>query len=205
MFFVRRLCSKVNRLVLHIDGSVYLLLAFMLLLLPLPWMIAMIIAILVHECFHAAAISVLGGSVFSIHVGAQGIRMETDALSSGKEIICAVAGPIGSALLILLSPRMPRIAICGAFHCIYNLLPLFPMDGGRILRSILMLCLPQERGGRVFAVLQNTFRFIVVVLCCWCCWRFGLLLLPVTALFLLRTGKRENCLTTGRFGSTIAS
>ena len=62
--------------------------------------------------------------------------MEIRSMSATHEIICAIAGPIGSFLLIAVAPRFPRIAVCGIVHGIYNLLPLFPMDGGRVLRCV---------------------------------------------------------------------
>ena len=80
--------------------------------------------------------------------------MEIGALSYGKELFCALAGPLGSLSLILVGRLFPRIALCGAFHGLYNLLPLYPLDGGRALHCGVRLLLPPNTADKVCTVVE---------------------------------------------------
>ena len=122
---------------LCISPLLLLVLASMILVLPLKWILAMITAALVHELCHWTAIRLLGGSVHGIGFGHQGAKIFMDGMSSGKVALCALAGPVGSFLLILLGRYCPRLAFCGAVQGLYNLLPIPSMDGWRILQAIL--------------------------------------------------------------------
>lgn len=123
-----------RHLQLHISTGAILLFAALLLLLPLQWVFAMIAAAAVHEISHVIAVLITGGKIYKMHIGGRGVIMEIKNMTAIREIICALAGPIGSFLLVAVAPRFPRTAICGLFHGLYNLLPLFPMDGGRVLK-----------------------------------------------------------------------
>ena len=165
------------------------MLALMLLLLPLPWVIACVLATLVHEMCHAAAILCMGGQIYSLRLGSGGIRMETDSMTSGRELISTLAGPMGSALLILLAPWMPRTAVCGAVHCLYNLLPLFPLDGGRVLRSLLRLVCSAPQAEAIFQRSQQILRLFLCVVCIWLTLHWGILPAAVIFMLLSRRGR----------------
>ena len=113
-------------------GCIFL--ALMLLCVPLKWIAAAVLAAFIHECFHYLAIKLCAGSVDGIRMGAEGMRMHIAPMSEGKELICALAGPAGGFLLLFVSKWFPRTALCGVIHSFYNLLPLYPLDGGRALR-----------------------------------------------------------------------
>lgn len=163
-----------SKIAISLDGRLCLFLAFMLLLLPLPWVLSVVAATLVHEICHVLAIFAFQGELYSLRLGAGGIIMETNTFSPGRELIVAMAGPIGSALLILLAHRMPRLAICGAIHCIYNMLPILPLDGGRILENLLALFLPISHGRKIFQVLQHFLCVLLMLLGLVCVFRWGL-------------------------------
>ncbi len=173
---------------IQIDGQLLIALALMLLLLPLKWVLAVILAVLVHEMFHAAAVYLLSGRIYSLRFGLGGARMQLDALPPGKELAVALAGPLGSAALMLLAPVLPRLAICGLVHCIYNLLPIFPLDGGRILSSLITFLFPGTRGEKLFAVLQWVFRLAAVGVCIYLGLHWSIL--PTVAIVLLLKRKR---------------
>ena len=87
---------------IRVDVSACLMGAFLLLTLPLNWLLSALAAAAFHELCHGAAILLLGGRIWGVRISAGGAVMETEPLSSGKELVCALAGPAGSLLLVLM-------------------------------------------------------------------------------------------------------
>lgn len=123
-----------NKLIL--SPGFCLLWAACLLLLPLRWAMGALLAALVHECAHYIAIYLLGGQVYSVTLGGNGVVMETAPQAAGREAICALAGPLGSFSLLLLAEYFPEAAVCGLIQGAYNLIPIYPLDGGRVMRCL---------------------------------------------------------------------
>ena len=187
-----------NSIKIRFSAGALIFFAAILLLLPLQWVGAMMLAGLIHECSHFIAICILGGGVQSIHIGGRGAVMETEGLSGIREIISALAGPIGSILLLAAAPRFPRTAICGVVHGIYNLLPLFPLDGGRVLRCVLFAFFKPPLAQKIMHWSQSLILLCIMVCCVLLSFRVGVI--PMF-LCLLILGKiiRENPLANMRF------
>ena len=115
---------------LTITSGFCFLWALCLLILPLRWAMGALLAAIVHEFAHCAAIWLCGGNVFSFRLGTQGAFIETSAMTPVKEALCALAGPMGSFCLILIAEHYPEAAVCAFIQGIYNLLPFYPQDGG---------------------------------------------------------------------------
>lgn len=119
-----------------ISAAACIFFALSLLILPLKWIFAALTAAAFHELCHAGAVLLLGGHIQSLKIGKNGAVMSVSALSRKGELLAALAGPLGSALLILLFRWFPRVAFCGMVHCVYNFLPIYPLDGGRIIHCL---------------------------------------------------------------------
>ena len=178
------------RSAVYLDGRLCLLLALLLLLLPLPWILAAVFAAAVHELCHGAAVMLLGGRIYSLSLSADGIGMEVSPLSPGREMLAALAGPAGSAMLTLFAPFLPRTALCAVVHCLFNLLPLFPLDGGRFLQNLLILCLPGYDAAAVFETVQRILRILLVLCCLLASARWGILPAALGMLLLRRQKAR---------------
>lgn len=122
---------------IRLEPWVCLVWAALVLILPLKWLLAAAAGALFHELCHLGAVYALGGQVGNIRIGAVGAAMEAEISGPKKELLAALAGPAGSFLLLFLGRAFPRLAVCGAVQGLFNLLPLYPMDGGRALRCML--------------------------------------------------------------------
>ena len=120
----------------EIDAPSCILLALGLLVLPLPLLFAAVTAAGFHEICHFLAAKMLKIPVFRIRFTAMGCIMELGPMGRKQELICAAAGPLGSLLLFAFYPVIPLTGLCAGIQGLYNLLPVYPLDGGRILRCL---------------------------------------------------------------------
>ena len=103
-----------------------------------------------HEAGHLAALRLLGVPVTALRITALGCILETGAMSYRAEACCAAAGPAASLLVCLLLPRLlPRAALMSLLLAAGNLLPLWPLDGGRILLAVASQQLPLAQAQRL--------------------------------------------------------
>lgn len=134
---------------MHISSTLFFLLAFMLLMLPLQWCFAMILAALWHELCHYWAVKCCGAEVYQIRFTPVGAKMESTPMPPGKEMFCALAGPFGGLMLLLLARWMPRTALCAGMQSLYNLLPISGLDGGTALRCAAAMLFPKKQADTI--------------------------------------------------------
>ena len=109
-----------------------------------------LLALLLHELGHLAVLACFHRAIRGITLGAGGAKIETEGLSYRQEVLSAAAGPAANLLSAGLTLRiLPVFALVSLALAAVNLLPLYPMDGGRILRASLLSRLPPERAGRI--------------------------------------------------------
>lgn len=179
----------------RIEASAYLLWAFMVLVLPLRWLFAAAMAVLVHELCHWLALKALDIEVIGVTVRSGGIRMKTEPMTSGKELICALAGPAGGLVLLLFIRWIPRIAVIALVQSAFNLLPMYPLDGGRALRCISQMLFRQKTADRICRGTKFACAAALGILSVYCVVRLGVRLLPlVLGVYFLPIvmGRREN-------------
>lgn len=148
---------------IEITPGAYITGAMMILILPLRWVFAAVLAASVHELWHYAAIRLCGGRVYGLKIGAGGAVMETEPLSGWKELLCAAAGPLGSFSLLPAAKLFPAAAVCALVQGAFNLVPLFPLDGGRMLRCCFEIAIPQLSQGALRTIERTIFLLVAAV------------------------------------------
>lgn len=135
--------------------------ALLLLVLPLKWLIAAAAAAAFHELCHVAAVKLCGGNVRNIRIGSSGAVMIAEPMGAGAELFCVLAGPIGALALLGAARWFPRLALCAGFHSVYNLLPLYPLDGGRALRCVLRMRFCPQKAMLIGNVVEEICLFAI--------------------------------------------
>lgn len=142
---------------IKISPRIYLFGAFVLLTVPLRWLVAWLLAAAVHECCHILMILVCKGKFLELRLEFGGAVIEIAPMSPGRELLCALAGPLGCLLLLPLVRWMPVTVLCALVQSLWNLMPVYPMDGGRILRCFLCMIFGWPRGEAISRLISAIF------------------------------------------------
>ena len=113
-----------------------------------------LLAAMLHECGHWSALCICGASVRCFRVGVMGAVLEVDTrcLSYGQELAAVLAGPVVNLAAALLGGMQRADPVFIGIHavlCVFNLLPVSLLDGGRALRLLLVLLIGPDRGERL--------------------------------------------------------
>ncbi len=103
------------------------------------------LSVLIHECAHIVSSGFLGVGIMRVDLhpfGVCAILKNGYINNSEKEFFIAFCGPLASIFLAFLSlfvktPLQDYIFSVNMCICIINLMPVLPLDGGRMVRSIL--------------------------------------------------------------------
>ncbi|MBN2171192.1 MAG: M50 family metallopeptidase [Candidatus Krumholzibacteriota bacterium] len=165
--------------------------------------------VFLHELGHSLMARRFGFTVRAITLLPIGGLATMDALPRrpSQEILIALAGPavnlVLAALLVLalLALRLPLVLdvegtggvlsylfLANLVLALFNLVPAFPLDGGRVLRALLALRLPYLSATRRAVLVGQAFAVAFLILGIW---RRELWMLAAIALFLFWSGRRE--------------
>jgi Zn-dependent protease/predicted transcriptional regulator len=138
-------------------------------LLSVTLMLLVFGCVLLHELGHALTARRFGVATHDIILLPIGgvARLERMPEKPSQEILVALAGPavnvaialVLGAIMVAFRMSLDRLSITGglvesllyinAVIVIFNLIPAFPMDGGRVLRALLAMRLPFVRATRI--------------------------------------------------------
>lgn len=143
--------------------------------------IGLFVSIALHELGHAYAGLRYGIKTESITLWILGGLASFESLPKewNRELVIALAGPATSVLVAVvcglalqLTPAslpvvvftLGFLAILNLVLTVFNLLPAFPMDGGRVLRALLARNRPYATATRIAARVGTLFAFVFIAL-----------------------------------------
>ncbi len=148
----------------------------------LLFMVLLFLCVLLHEFGHiftARAFGVVTPDVVLLPIGGVA-RLERIPEKPSEEFLIAIAGPIvnvviaGALVLVgarLDLARLARLDVAGGlvdqlaavnlFLALFNLIPAFPMDGGRVLRALLAARMGYVRATEVAAAVGQFAAFVL--------------------------------------------
>lgn len=190
--------SGVNSI--KVDVGFCLFAVTLLFVMPLRFVLAWLLSVLVHELSHLLVLYICKVRIFGLCIHMTGVEIKTEPIARKKEILCALAGPFGSCCLALWGRYLPLTAICAFVQAAFNLLPIYPLDGGRALQSLLISVFGDELGSKVFQSVSYFvlgILFVAVFYLAWYC-RFNILSLAFLVIICLKVFKRKSSCKQGK-------
>jgi len=148
--------------VFFLQGSGYLFISYM-------------VAVLFHEFAHAEAAQKLGYRLHKLNLNPYGASLigDFEGVKPRDEIFIALAGPLVNIALIIISIALWWIfpssyfitqyfVIANIFIAFFNLIPVFPLDGGRILLAALSLKMPRNKAYRKMRIFGFVMAGIMI-------------------------------------------
>jgi Zn-dependent protease/CBS domain-containing protein len=155
---------------------------------PAAWqgvlfILAVFLCVVLHEFGHVFAARRFGIKTPDITLLPIGglARLERMPDQPGQEFMIAIAGPLVNVAIAAVifaalgysvgleqmaaieNPRVDflvRLAGVNVFLVLFNLIPAFPMDGGRVLRAVLAIWLPWSRATEIAATIGQGLAFV---------------------------------------------
>ncbi len=179
--------------------------------------IALFGCVLLHEFGHVFAARAFGirtPDITLLPIGGLA-RLEKMPEQPWQELIVAIAGPlvnIAIAIVLFLMIGMPdltspamlsftspigllmRLMVINVWLVVFNLIPAFPMDGGRVLRALLAMAMPYAKATSVAATVGQGFAVVGAVFALFS----GHPILLLIAMFIFFAARGESAVVTQR-------
>lgn len=129
----------------------------------LLWVPILLLSVLFHELAHAATIALLGFGPSRVFLGGMGgLTVNQRRARPWQDLLISLAGPLASFLLAwicllifssvtvartdrMLAALLPQLYHANLIWGIFNLVPVYPLDGGQTARNVLRTFLTERR------------------------------------------------------------
>ena len=162
-----------------IDIKIFFVLIVFLLVQQLEMYILFMIFVIIHECFHLLTGIILGYKVKSIKIMALGIsisfnekteefnaKIKKSNYNNLKKIIILLMGPVSNIIIAIIF-AMQNLEIptyINILIAIFNLFPIFPLDGGQILNRLLRIEYGNLEAYRISNIINNILMSIITAI-----------------------------------------
>ena len=150
-----------------------------------------LLGMICHELGHVITLLIFRIPIYEIHLRLSGAVICHGLCTYRQEFLCAAAGPLANGLLFVVFYRQyPELAMISGCLGMANMLPVFPLDGGRMLRVLLLSRMEEE-------VVSLVMERVAFVICCIlmvgaCClavvWQVGVWPIFAALIILWRVG-----------------
>ena len=169
----------------------FIIISLALLMIPARWVVGWFVAVFVHELCHYIALCICKVPVLQIRIGAFGTAIQTGEMTTRREIVAALAGPLGSLILLFFFQIIPYVSLCALWQLLFNMIPIYPMEGGRAVTGICVYILGKEKGFFISKIISLLFVILFCAASLLISLRYKLGIMPVliAALIVFRTIK----------------
>lgn len=196
---------------IRIDLKIFIFFALFYLTRQIEIYAAIMVFCIIHELGHMIAGFILGMLIEKIEIMPYGISIsfkqrensKTDKYKVSiifeiKKIIIALAGPLINLIIILLTYKYninliiekETIIYSNLLILIFNLLPIYPLDGGRVLKGILYITCDRE--GKYINKISNIVAILFTVFSSICTYYYKNIAFFIITMFIWILVIREN-------------
>lgn len=119
-------------------------------------LLTLFVIVFIHELGHAGAALAMGFKVRSIQMlpfGGVAVIEDDKRMNAARELIIALAGPLQNGIMIGIAmlcqvagwgdgPFLTYVIQGNLIIAVFNLLPVLPLDGGKVLQALISLLVP---------------------------------------------------------------
>lgn len=135
----------------NVSGGFFILVGWFAVSCGLSATLLVLGAAAVHEVGHLLVLRLHGARIRRLRISILGAVMEVSGtMSYMQELAAALAGPGANLLCTIVLGKLgtPMAAGANAVLCMFNLLPVLPLDGGRALHLLLCWCTDPQTADR---------------------------------------------------------
>lgn len=149
---------------IKIHFYLFVLLSYMFFIGKIEMFVIFYVSILLHEIAHIIVALLLKVDVIELNLMPFGVSaIYSDNINAIKEVIISLAGPIMSLVLSIYS-KDSFISSVNIIIMILNLMPIYPLDGGRIQKNYFVHKYKYKKGIKISQMVSDLFIIILFVL-----------------------------------------
>ncbi len=156
---------------IEINLKIIPVLILFLLLNNIDTYIIFLIFILIHELAHLFIGIMIGGKPRKLNLNPLGVSLEFYSYGKNKliyKVLFYLAGPFVNFIIAIIfmylegiKGEYEKIIYTNLAICIFNLIPILPLDGGKILKEILRVILGIGPSNKFMIVFSKCFLFAI--------------------------------------------